>query len=229
MGDRALGGSPVELLFWGPFCGTTASGAGAFFPEGVTGGFDLQVNPAGTESVILCDDRFSDIEAVIVKFDDLPAVDTDEVSMPGVIRKVGVVQGRGLSEIDLTKKACTYKKGEGAINGGAGDLRIAATGTGEKGFGAKVLAIAKGDFGDCFSLGGKTKTLGAHRLIRTGLWGQGRSRGVGHTGERTMGSEREAVPDSRGVLSALRKRFTAGEIIRLDRETIPSGRMISGP
>ena len=87
----------MELLFWDSLCGTAASGAGAFFPEGIAGGFDLQVDPAGTESVILCDDRFSDIEAVIVEFDNFPAVYADEVTMPGVISKVGVVQGGGLT------------------------------------------------------------------------------------------------------------------------------------
>ena len=164
-----------------------------------------------------------------MEFDDFPAVDTDKVPMPRVVGKVGVVQGGGLAEIHLTKESCADKKSESAIDGGTGDLGIAATGTGEKGFGAKVLPIAKGDLGDGFSLGGKTKTLGAHRFVCTGLWGQGRGRGVGHRDESRIGSERRALPDSRGVLRALRKRFTAGEIIRLDRETIPSGRMISGP
>jgi hypothetical protein len=102
--------------------------------------------------VIFCDDRFADIKAVIVKFDDLPAVDTDEVSMPGVIGKIGVVEGGGLPEIDLTKESCTNKKSECAIDGGTGNFRILAAGTGEKGFCAKVLAIAKGDFSDRFAL-----------------------------------------------------------------------------
>jgi hypothetical protein len=142
----------VELLFWDPLCGTTASGAGAFFPKGIAGGFDLQVDPAGTESVILCDDRFADIEAVIVKFDDFAAVDTDEVTMPRVIGEIGVVEGGGLAEIDLTKESCANKKSECAIDGGAGNFRVLAAGTSEKRFGAKVLAIAKGDFSNRFAL-----------------------------------------------------------------------------
>jgi hypothetical protein len=105
--------------------------------------------------VILCDDRLADIEAVIVKFDDFAAVDTDEVTMPRVIGEIGVVEGGGLAEIDLAKESCTHKKSECAINGGAGNLGVLAAGTGEKGFCAKVLAIAKGDFGDRFALGSK--------------------------------------------------------------------------
>jgi hypothetical protein len=57
-----------------------------------------------------------------------------------------------LAEIDLTKKSCTNKKSECAIDGGAGNFRVLAAGTGEKGFGAKVLPIAKGDFSDRFAL-----------------------------------------------------------------------------
>jgi len=142
----------VELLFWNPLCGTTASGAGAFFPEGIAGGFDLQVHPAGTESVILCDDRFANIEAVIVKFDDFAAVDTDEVTMPGVIGEIGVVEGGGLAEIDLTKESCPHKKSESAIDGSAGNFRVLAAGASEERFCAKVLAIAKGDFSNRFAL-----------------------------------------------------------------------------
>ena len=102
--------------------------------------------------MILCDDRFSDIEAVIVKFNDFTAVDADEVAMPWVISKIGVVEGGGLAEIDLTKESCANKKSECAIDGGTGNFRVLAAGTGEKRFGAKVLAIAKGDFSNRFAL-----------------------------------------------------------------------------
>ena len=179
--------------------------------------------------MILCDDRFSDIEAVIVKFNDFTAVDADEVAMPWVISKIGVVEGGGLAEIDLTKESCPHKKSESAIYGGAGNFRVVAAGAGEERFCAKVFAIAKGDFGNGFALRGKAKTLSAHGFVRTSLRGHGRTGGAGHGDEGTIVSETAAVADSRGVLSALRKRFTAGETILLARNTIPRGRIISLP
>ena len=135
-----------------PLCGPTASRAAAFFPEGIAGGFDLKADAAGAESVVLCDDRFADIEAMVVELYDFSAVDTDEVTMPGVFSKIGVVEGGGLAEIDLTKESCANKKSECAIDGGAGNFRVLAAGTSEKRFGAKVLAIAKGDFSNRFAL-----------------------------------------------------------------------------
>jgi len=115
-----------------PLCGTTASRAAAFFPQGIAGGFDLKADTARAESVVLCDDRFADIEAVIVEFYDFTAVDTDEVTMSGVFGKIGVVEGGGLAEIDLAKESCANKKSECAIDGGSGHLRIAATRAREK-------------------------------------------------------------------------------------------------
>jgi hypothetical protein len=138
-----------------PLCGTTASRAGAFFPEGVAGGFNLKADAAGAESVVLCDDRFADIKAVIVEFYDFSAVDTDEVTMSRVFGKIGVVEGGGLAEIDLTKESCANKKSESAIDGGTGNFRVLATRASEKGFSTKVLSVTKGDFGDRFALGSK--------------------------------------------------------------------------
>ena len=53
----------------------------------------MKADTARAESVVLCDDRFADIEAVIVEFYDFSAVDTNEVTMSGVFGKIGVVEG----------------------------------------------------------------------------------------------------------------------------------------
>ena len=105
--------------------------------------------------MVLCDDRFADIEAMIVKFNDFMAIDTDEVTMPWVFGKIGVVEGGGLAEIDLAKESCTHEKSESAIDGGTGNFRVLATRASEKGFSTKVLSVTKGDFGDRFALGSK--------------------------------------------------------------------------
>lgn len=67
-----------------------------------------------------------------MKLDDFLAIDADKMSMPGMIGKVGVVEGSGLTEADLAEETSADKKREGAIDRGAGNLAIFAAGLGEK-------------------------------------------------------------------------------------------------
>ena len=102
--------------------------------------------------MILRDNRFAHIQAVIVKLDDFLAIHTDEVPVPRMIRKIGIVERRGLTQTDLAQKPSPNKKGECAVDSGARDLAVLFAGAGEKGFGGEVLPIGKGNFRNGFSL-----------------------------------------------------------------------------
>ena len=61
----------------------------------------MQIHAFWAEAVVLRDNRFAYIQAVIVKLDNFLAIHTDEVSVPGMIRKIGIIEGGGLAQADL--------------------------------------------------------------------------------------------------------------------------------
>lgn len=92
-----------------------------------------------------------------------------------------------------------------------------------------MFASSEGDLGNRFSLGSEAESLGPHAFVGARLRGQGCSGGAGHEAADLADSGAGEEEVSRGVFRALRKRFTAGDTIRLARDTIPKGRIISEP
>ena len=91
----------LKLFFRSWFYSPTVSRADPFVPKGIASGLNLQIHSFRAEAVIFCYDRFSHVQAVVVKLDNLLAIHADEVSVAGVIGKIGIVQGGGLTDADL--------------------------------------------------------------------------------------------------------------------------------
>lgn len=175
--------------------------------------------------MILRDDGFADIQTVVVELNDLLAVHADKVSMPWCVREVWVVLRGLLSQAHLPNETCANEKGEGAVNGGAGDFIIAAAAAGKKGLGGEVLLGLKNHFGDKPPLGREAESLGAHAFKRPllGAWF------LRPDFQSAPFSGPSSAPRLLGPFSALRNRFTAGLTTREARETTPRGRVISAP
>ena len=143
-----------------------AAGADALFAEGVAGGLDLQADPLRTEPVVLGDDGFANIKAVVVELHDFLAVHADKVAVAGRVGEVGIVLGRLLAQAHLPNQPGFHKEGKGAIDGGPGNRGIATPGAGKEGFRREMILGAKGRLHHQAALGGEAKALRAHALKR---------------------------------------------------------------
>ena len=90
--------------------------ADPLFPQGITGGFDLEAHSLGSKAVVLGHDRLPHIKAVIMEFDHLMAVYAKKVAVAGGIGKIGVILRGLLAQTDLTDQSPADEKGKGAVN-----------------------------------------------------------------------------------------------------------------
>ena len=92
-----------------------------------------------------------------------------------------------------------------------------------------MFTSSEGDLGNRFSLGSEAESLSPHAFVSACLRGERSGRCDVHKTAVFADSGAGEEEVSLGVFKALRKRFTAGDTIRLARETIPKGRIISDP
>ncbi len=122
-------------------------------------------------------DRFTHVQAVVVKLDNLLTIHANEMTVSRMVGKIGIVHRGRLTQTDLAEESCPDEKGESAINGGPGNFAIFATGFGEKGFSGEVFPIGEGDLCNGFALGRQPQAWGAHGFNGAGLGGVGRGKG----------------------------------------------------
>lgn len=122
---------------------------------------DGAVAEAGGEAVGL------DSEMGVFEFDNLAAIDADEVVVVGVGDEVRVVGGLAVAEFDFVDEAGFHEEAEGAVNGGAGGLGAGGAETVEEFVGGEVFVGGEDDFEDFIALGSLAQSLFADEIIQS--------------------------------------------------------------
>ena len=94
--------------------------AGARLAELFAGGLDADGFLGGAEPEAFGDAVLEDVEVGVLEFDDVVAVDADEVVVVWVVDEVGVVVFLVAAEVDFVEEASFGEEGECAVEGGAG-------------------------------------------------------------------------------------------------------------
>jgi len=101
-------------------------GAAAFGAEFFAAGFDAEGLLHGSEAQAAGDAVVEDLKVIIFELDDLAAIDADEVVVGWAVEKIWVVGGLAVTEVDFLDECRFDEEAEGAVDGGAGGLQLAA-------------------------------------------------------------------------------------------------------
>lgn len=104
---------------------------------------------------------------IILKFDDLSAIDTDEVVVRRAVDEVWVVICLAVTEVDLVDQVGLSEQGECPIDGRTGGFGASGSETVEKLVWSEVLIGSKDHVYDFIALSGLAETFLADEVIKT--------------------------------------------------------------